>query len=339
MCMKMNKLFLFYLFGLSLIISCGKPNDPESIIPDDTSGGYKIVKKITTAGYAQDVLKKDDLLYISQGEGGLMIVDVADPMNPVTVSVTTEYMQGYSNRLAIQDSILYISAGTNGTFVVNVSDPFAPFRVEVSSPFKPARVVHVFRGYLFTSVSENGVKLSEISYPAEPDPRGGISTPGYAYGMATTADSNYLMVACGEMGLSVYDIYKIKEGFGPFKQVGWCDTPGYAEEVAVDNERSLAFLTCGTAGLQIIDYSDTTDIHITGFYDGSGYAKALMYKDKQVFIAAELSGLQVVDVTNPANPTLIGEVDTDFAWALDMDENYIYLADDKEGVQIISIPK
>jgi len=337
--MKMNKLFIIGLFGLSLLISCGKPNHPESIVPDDTSGGYKIEKKITTAGYAQDVLLKDNLLYISQGEGGLLIMDVSDPLNPETVSMTVEHLQGYSNRLAMQDSILYISAGTNGTFVVNVSDPFAPFRVEVSSPFKPARVVHVFRGYLFTSVSENGVKLSDISYPSEPDPRGSISTPGYAYGMATTADSNYLMVACGEMGLSVYDIYKLKEGFGPYKQVGWCDTPGYAEEVAVDDARSLAFMTCGTAGLQIIDYSDTTNIHITGFYDGSGYAKSLIYKDQQVFIAAELSGLQVVDVSNPANPALIGEVDTDFAWALDMDENYIYLADDKEGVLVISIPE
>lgn len=336
--MKMNKLFLLGIFWLSLLMSCGKPNDPESIEPEDTSGGYKIINKITTYGYAQDVLKKDNLLYITQGEGGLMVVDVANPMSPVTVSVTTEFMQGYSNRLAMQDSILYISAGTNGTFVVDVSDPFAPYRVEVSSPFKPARVVHVFRGYLFTSVSENGVKLSEISFPSEPDPRGSISTPGYAYGMANTADSNYLMVACGEMGLAIYDIYKLKEGFGPFKQIGWCDTPGYAEEVAVDDERSLAFMTCGTAGLQVIDYSDTANIHITGFYDGSGYAKSLMYKDQKVFIAAELSGLQVVDVSNPAKPTLIGEVDTDFAWALDMDDKNIYLADDKEGVIVFSIP-
>jgi len=338
--MKMNKLFIIGLLGISLLISCGKPNHPESIVPDDTSGGYKIVKKITTAGYAQDVLLKDNLLYISQGEGGLMIVDVTNPTFPETVSITTQNLQGYSNRLAMQDSILYISAGTNGTFVVNVSDPFAPFRVEVSSPFKPARVVHVFNGYLFTSVSENGVKLSELSnHPSEPDPRGSIPTPGYAYGMATTADSNYLMVACGEMGLSIYDISKMKMGFGPFKQVGWCDTPGYAEEVAVDDERSLAFLTCGTAGLQVIDYSDTTNIYISGFYDGSGYFKSLIYKNQQVFIAAELSGLQVVNVSNPANPKLIGEVDTDFAWALDMDDKNIYMADDKEGVIVFSIPE
>lgn len=340
--MKKNKLFLIGLVAVSLLMSCGKPNDPESIAPIppiDKSGGYKIIDTIISYGYAQDVLKKDNLLYISQGEGGLMIVDVTDPIQPEMVSVTTQYLQGYSNRLAMQDSILYISAGTNGTFVVDVSDPFAPYRVEVSSPFKPARVVHVFNSYLFTSVSENGVKISEISYPSEPDPRGSISTPGYAYGMATTADSNYLMVACGEMGLSIYDISKMKMGFGPFKQVGWCDTPGYAEEVAIDDERSLALLTCGTAGLQIIDYSDTTNIHISGFYDGSGYFKSLIYKNQRVFIAAELSGLQVVDVSNPTTPKLIGEVDTDFAWALDMDDKNIYVADDKEGVIVFSIPE
>ncbi|MCK7520725.1 MAG: hypothetical protein MZV64_25005 [Ignavibacteriales bacterium] len=56
----MQKIFYTILFlGLAFLVSCGTPNDPESIIGGD--GGYKIVSKFTTSGYAQDVVLKDTI--------------------------------------------------------------------------------------------------------------------------------------------------------------------------------------------------------------------------------------------------------------------------------------
>ena len=337
--MKNNKLFILLLFGLVVLMGCGKPNDPEVIEPIDISGGYKIVTKLATAGYAQDVLKKDSLLYIAQGEGGLMIINVVDPKNPEAVSITTENLQGYSYKIAVVDSIAYLAAGSNGVFVVDVSDPFAPYRLEVSSPYKPARNFHIMGEYMFVAISENGLKISDILYPSEPDPRGGIQTAGYAMGLTTTADSAYLMVACGEMGLSVFNISDFQEGYGDYPLVGTCDTPGYAEAITILEEKSVAFLACGTAGLQIVDYSDTTNIHITGSYDGSGYAKSLMLKNNKIFMSAELGGLQIIDVSDVKSPKLLGIVETKFAMSLAMDENYIYVADEVEGIIVVSIPK
>ena len=75
--------------------------------------------------------------------------------------------------------------------------------------------------YLFTAVSEAGVKISEISYPPQPDVRGGFQTPGYARALTTTPDSAFLIVACGEMGIALYDIRDLQGGFGTYRQVGW----------------------------------------------------------------------------------------------------------------------
>jgi hypothetical protein len=340
--MKINKLFNVLLFSLIFLLSCGKPNDPESIKPiepEDKTGGYKIVKKLATAGYAQDVTKKDSLLYIAQGEGGMMIINVIDPENPVAVSITTENLQGYSYKIAIVDSIAYLAAGSNGVFVVDISDPFAPFRLEVSSPYKPARNFHIMGEYMFVAISENGLKISDILYPSEPDPRGGIQTAGYAMGLTTTADSAYLMAACGEMGLSVFNISDFQEGYGDYPLVGTFDTPGYAEAVIISEEKSVAFLACGTAGLQIIDYSDTTNIHIAGAFDGGGYAKTLLLKNNKIFLTAELGGLQIIDVSDVTTPKLLGQVETEKAMGLAMDNDYIYVADEVEGIIVVSIPK
>ena len=44
-----------------MFFGCGKPTDPEDV-ESELSGGYKIVTKMETPGYSQDVLKKDNYL-------------------------------------------------------------------------------------------------------------------------------------------------------------------------------------------------------------------------------------------------------------------------------------
>lgn len=334
----MNKLLIFLFSGFILLISCGKPNDPESINPGDQSGGYKIVKKYTTAGYAQDVLKKDNLLYMAQGEGGLLILNIENPANPVTVSVTTEGVRGYCSRIAIKDSAVYLAAGSFGINILNVSDPYAPEVPVTNFGPKPSRNLYVMGDYLFNSNSELGFNISNISYPTEPDSRGQIVTNGYANAIRINSDTTMLFVACGEMGLSIYDISDFQQGYGEYPHIGWCDTPGYAEDIVILEEESVAFLACGTSGLQIINYADTNNVFITGSYDGGGYAKSLKYQDKRIYMACELGGLQVIDVSDLSHPVFKGQIETEFAFGLYVDENYVYLADEIEGLIIISIP-
>ncbi len=333
---KMNKWQVFLLSGLVLLVSCGKPADPESLKPTD--GGYKIVARIPTSGFANDVLKKDSLLYIAQGEGGLIIYNVDDPLNPVLVSLTTEGLRGYAGKIAMKDSAVYLAANTFGINVVDVRDPDTPVVTITNLGIKPARSFHVMGKFLFTAISEQGVGIADVSYPTEPDIRGQFPTTGYAYGLTTSADSNYLFVAGGEMGLSIYDISDFQEGFGIYPQVGWCDTPGDAEAIIIDESQSVAYLACGTAGLQVISYADSANIFIAGSFDSTGYAKDLKMHGNRIYLSAELGGLQIIDVSDFTAPKLIGAVETKYALGFDMDEDYIYLADEDEGMIIISIP-
>lgn len=336
---KMNRLFSLYLISLVLLMGCGKPNDPESLIPPDISGGYKIVSKLLTYAYAQDVTKKDSLLYIAQGEGGLMIVNVSDPLNPQPVSFTVDNVKGYSAKILLVDSVTYMAAGSFGVNVLNVADPLMPVVTVANLNLKPAKNSFFLGKFMYTAISELGVGIADISYPTYPDVRGTVSTPGYANDVYVTSDTTTLIVACGEMGISLINISEIVEGYGAFWEMGWCNVPGYAESLVVREDQSLAFMACGTEGLQIVNFADTSDVHIVGSFDGGGYAKELIYKDQTIFMTTELSGLHVVDVSDVANPTLIGMVDTEFALGIDMDDNYIYIADDKEGLIIISIPQ
>jgi hypothetical protein len=335
--MKTHALSSLFLTGL-LLWGCGKPVPPESLKPDITDGGYKITARFQTQGFAQDVAVTGNFAYIAQGEGGLLIADINDKKNPVLKSVTTENVRGYSSKIAVKDSVVYLAAGTFGITVINVSDKSNPQVTASNLSVKPAKNLYVLDNYLFTSISEKGVKISEISYPVYPDIRGNISTSGYARSCIATSDTNYLLIATGEMGLSIVNISNFQNGFGNYPQVGFCNTPGYAEDIKIDNSRHLAYLACGTAGVQIVDFSDVQNPYVAGNFDTHGYAKELFYENNKIYVTCEKSGLKIIDVNNTSKPKLTGQIDTGYALGIDADQNYIYVADEKEGLIIIAKP-
>lgn len=332
----MLRFFSTLLLVSLLLLSCGTPIDPESIDGDD--GGYKIVSRFTTAGYSQDVVIDNTLAFVAQGEGGLMIISISDPNKPTAITTVNEGMKGYAYKIARKDSVLYIASGGFGVSVVNAADPQNPQITATNLALKPASNFHIMGNFLFTTVAEYGVQISEISYATQPDIRGGTNTPGFAQGTCASADSNYLLVACGEMGLAVFDISELQSGWGNYLMVGGVDIPEYTEDVVSHPTLPYAYIACGTAGLTIVDFSDPANVKIVGSYDTGGYAKEILYKDGKVFMTTGSRGLKIFNVTSVSSPVLIGTVKTEYAKGLDMNDNYIYVADEVEGLITISIP-
>jgi hypothetical protein len=319
-----------------LLLNCGTPVDPESIDGDD--GGYKIVSRFITSGYAQDIVLRDSLAYISQGQSGLIILSVSNPKEPKFVSELTYGLRGYSYKLAKKDSVIYLAAGTFGVSTVNVADPLNPKITQENRAITPAKNFHIMGSYLFTAVSEEGINISKIIDPAHPDIRQTFFVPGYAQAVCTSADSNFLFIACGEVGFTIFDISDFQDGYNIYPIVGWLDTPGFVEDVTIHPDLPVAILACGTGGLVIADYSDTANVKIVGSYSTGGYAKEVLYKDGRVYMTTNSRGLKIFDVTNVSSPVLIGTVKTEYAMGLDMDDNFIYVADEVEGLITISIP-
>ncbi len=325
-----------FLLSFILISGCGTPNDPDSIMGGD--GGYKIVGKYRTSGYAQDVVVRDTLAYIAQGEGGLEIINIANHLSPEIIFNLTEGCRGYSSKIAILDTIVYLASGIFGITVVDVSNPCQPCTTVNNRNIKPGKDFCIYKNFLLTAISEEGVSIAEISYPSQPDPRGTLITPGYAQGVDCSPDKNYALVAVGEMGLALYDISQLQTGWGNYPLVKLVDTEGYAENVCINPDHPIAYIASGTGGLAIIDFSDSLNIKLVGKFETGGYAKEVYYNSGKVFIATELRGLQIIDVSNPSAPFRIGTVQTEYAKGVAADDQYIYVADEIEGLIIIKIP-
>jgi len=333
----MNKFRLIAIIFpfLILAVSCGSPNAPAQF---DESGGYKISARFATYGDANDILISDTLAYVAQGEGGLEIVSISHPENPQVISLVTENARGYSYKLTKYDSIIYIAAGSYGITVVNVARPAEAEVTASNISMKPAKGLAVSNAYLFVAISERGVKLASLSYPLEPDIRGGFGTPGYAQDLCISSGGDTAFVANGEMGLAVFDLSDFAGGFGEYPQIGWLDTEGYAENVTIDEQNKIAYLTCGTAGVFAIDYSDLNAMKIVSRYDTEGYAKDLVIDGEKLYVSSENGGVYFFEINSNGKLTKAGRIKTSDARGIAYSDDYVYVADKDDGIIIIKKP-
>ncbi|MFM6407060.1 MAG: hypothetical protein ACKPGT_21250, partial [Microcystis sp.] len=72
-------------------------------------------------------------------------------------------------------------------------------------------------------------------------------------------------------------------------------------------------------------------------YDTPGWVWDLKVVGNYAYLADWTSGLQIIDISNPTNPILKGNYDTDAAYGVEVVGNYAYVADGSSGLQIIDI--
>ena len=101
-----------------------------------------------------------------------------------------------------------------------------------------------------------------------------------------------------------------------------------------------ATITVANAG-----FSDTADVSVTSFNPTAlsflpipGFANAVAVAGDHAYVAAGLTGLQVVDVTNRSAPAIVGALDTPGnANGVAVAGNFAYIADGSQGLRIIDV--
>lgn len=124
----------------------------------------------------------------------------------------------------------------------------------------------------------------------------------------------------------------------------WSDT-GSVHKVIV--EEDTAYVADGSNGFRILDISNKSEpVEVgSGYKLGTAVCYDLLKKDDKIFLAYGTNGLVILDVSNPTSPSPVITDDylNDFltsgneSVAIDIDNNYAYLACKKDGLKIVSI--
>jgi hypothetical protein len=143
----------------------------------------------------------------------------------------------------------------------------------------------------------------------------------------------------------------ILEEIGHFvdAQVNATDTPGDEGELFSDLVRGVSVSDSELsrmkgendwAAIVVNGQSIAVEQSITqiGTYDTPSYAEGVQVVGNYAYVADDYSGLQIINISNPAAPTLTGSYDTpSYAFEVQVVGNYAYVADWDSGLQIINI--
>jgi hypothetical protein len=321
------------------------PSEPFNQI--DSNGGYKVVKKKTMHGWAQDIAIFDTIAYITQGQSGLAIMSINNIQNPVLLSEVgsdiggVDVIRGYAYTVTTKQCIAYIGCGSFGLSVVNAcDDPYHPVQVVTNSDPKPAKNMAVYKKLLITANSERGFDVASIAQPTAPNTRGSRRTPGFCEDVCISNDSTILLTACGEGGLAFYPL-DVFAG-GTFSDTGdefqactlfsHIDLPGYAKNVCTNN--LTAFIACKNAGLKIVDYSSKFAPKVISTLEAKSSIDFLCVKENMVYM---IDGKQfvAVDVTNPALPREVGRLQLTYPSGIATYKDAVLVADKYDGLVII----
>ena len=246
-------------------------------------------------GEGRSVTVSGTKAYVAAGRGVLEIIDVSDPYAPLSEGIaTTAGQAGLTYDVSISGSMAYVANGSAGLRVIDVSDPTAPSEYQAyvlqSSPLAVAEDSSL----VYLQGPSTGVQTLDISSPDSP------SQFSYLYSFLP-----------GDI---------ISDGV-----VDLFDFTGLAEN----------WLNSGTL-LQGDIYKDDTVDHLdlsmlmdNWLMKGSpDNIRSITISGQLAYIANGSDGLQIINISDPAAPSLLGSFQTEgYAGSIAVSDTLALLAD------------
>lgn len=125
-------------------------------------------------GTPSEIVKNNNYLYLASGTVGLIIKDITDPNNPMTVQ--TINTPGSANGIYLDSQYLYLADGSS-ILIYDISVPDAPIFLNDYST-SSAYDVYVTNGIAYISKGTSGFEICDVSDPLNPYFISLYDTPG-----------------------------------------------------------------------------------------------------------------------------------------------------------------
>ncbi|MEN6625355.1 MAG: choice-of-anchor D domain-containing protein [Candidatus Sumerlaeia bacterium] len=204
-----------------------------------------LVKVQDTSGIALDVWVEGTTLWVADAMGGVKAYNVGTPTAPVLLS--TYYTANQANGLCKTGNLMCVT-DLNRFYVLDVTNPASPVlkdTIDYNGSYTDwFRHVTVDGHYAYTANNATGIKVIDISNPANISVVATYDTAGAAWHVAKKGD--YLYVADGANGVDVIDVSTPSSPV----HAATHDTPGSA--MGLDVSEPCIYVADMTAGLRIL---------------------------------------------------------------------------------------
>ncbi len=296
------------------VIDVSDPANPYEVGCWDANGSFDI--------YVYDVYVVDSYAYIAAADSGLCVIDVSDPSNPYEVGY---YPVSQAYGVHVSGSYAYLAYG-GGLKVIDVSDPLNLHEVG-SINFPLAHEVYVSGSYAFVgSRSSDLLRIIDVSDPANPETVACFSGL-FTYDIYVSGSRPYAYFAADRSGLKVIDISYLPDSVHEVGNYTRPIVPGEMENLFIVAD-SYAYVVDGD--LRVIDVNDPLSTREISRLDFPGYFSAMfLYVSDYAYVGdIYFSTIYIVDVSDPANPSIVGQCDayTSGSYDLYLSWPYLYVA-------------
>lgn len=257
-----------------------------------------------------------------------MTLDVSDPTDPEPIG---EYFgKGEATEIEISGENAFVANGKGGLEIFDISDSsyLRPLGSLETGEFVGNVAVAGDMAYL--AEDESGLRFVDISEPKNPTPVGFFSMPGAIIDM--DLQEGVAHVAYGDEGFLSIDVSDPVNGV----VVGMSRPPDLrADGVVVEDGMAYVLYSCDL--LRIYDISGPGNHEPVGEYEGGGCNRDIDVSDGKAFVI-EWSRLKIIDVSDPANPVLLGSIvlNGDME-AVTVSGDLAYVSADYRGVYVIDV--
>ncbi|NJN94458.1 MAG: hypothetical protein HC875_10380 [Anaerolineales bacterium] len=345
---KISNLFsyitLVLLLGLAWGVRGILAQGPTEEVKDEVSSAQLPPPKIELAGqvggtvngswWVNNVSVVGNTAYVG-ADDGLHLINVSTPAIPIEVSYYPT-INGVGE-ITLVGNIAYILNGYT-VRLVNVSNSAAPN--EISSytfpfsqfPDDPLDIA-VSGNTAYVARYNTGLHILDISNLADPSEIGYFPLLSPTLGVAATKNKVFLS---GYGGLHIIDSSNL---YIPIEVGSYSGLMSWSNDVAVEGNRVYsADGLFGFGGLSIIDTSGPNRPQMIGSIN-LGDAMHVTVQGSHAYLLVE-GDLYIVDISHPDNPIEIGFYDngvTGWIDDLDVQNNYVYVAAEDKGLQILRL--
>ena len=314
---------------------------PVAFVVDGADGFEELAgpKGITVATIGSSTYA----LVSAYNDNGVQIIDITDPFNPSPVAAMTDGEDGFEwladarhiTTAAIGPSTYaFVSSSDNGVQIIDITTPSSPTPVaSISSAlgtlFADPRDLVIFAigpsTYAIVAGNTADIQIINITDPFNPSLAAAMTNGEDGFdgvrGLDTTVigSSTYGLVA--EYRGNAFRIINITDPSHPSPVATVHDS----QDVKLDGATAVTAVTIGSStyalvaaqhddAIQIINITDPSNPSPVAFaQDGIGGFDRLEYPEAvttvtigsstYAFVAAFLDGIQIIDITDPSNPT------------------------------------
>ncbi len=285
------------------------------------------VSRYLMGAQPSDIQVMGNTVYLAlRKTAGLVILDFADPANPVEVGS----LPGFDLlSVAVEGDLAYCGRGSAGVLVVDLSDPSAPVDITLFDTPGSANGTDVDGNILYVAMGTSGMGIYDVTDPMAPVSLATGATSGFCTYVQERDGRAY---ACDGDGLRIFDVSFPSSPalMGSYNAGGTCYEMSFT---GIDDVVLLAGLP-GMFSLMVNNPANIIALNATA--EGKGFSCAS--NGSVALMASRYNGLHVFDNNFNAVVTL---KNAGFSMKLHLDGNYLYVADLSGGVRIydLAIPE